>query len=185
MWRKDNSCTYCYSNYDLSVVHHVDSRFTNCSIPAPFYNQCYYKIVLVPHLLCCWISYMNILSRIRFFLICIVGVGLQTGSTRHVGHLLAYCTCPGWLWGWRIWWDECQGKLKYSEKTCPDATLFTTNPTWPDPRLNSGLRGGKPATNRFSYGAAEIRIRGYVKGNNGFWIWWLSLLILLYNWNQL
>jgi hypothetical protein len=28
------------------------------------------------------------------------------------------------------------------------------NPTWPDPCLNLGLRGGKPATNRLSYGAA-------------------------------
>jgi hypothetical protein len=39
--------------------------------------------------------------------------------------------CPGWLWWWRSWWNErfWQGKLKYSEKTCPDATLFTTNPT--------------------------------------------------------
>jgi hypothetical protein len=45
--------------------------------------------------------------------------------------LLAYCTCPGWLWGWRSWWNErfWQGKPKYSEKTCPDATLSTTNPT--------------------------------------------------------
>jgi hypothetical protein len=25
-----------------------------------------------------------------------------------------------------------QGKPKYSEKTCPSATLSTTNPTWPD-----------------------------------------------------
>jgi hypothetical protein len=33
-------------------------------------------------------------------LICIVGGGVQTGSTWHVGHLLAYCTCPRWLWGW-------------------------------------------------------------------------------------
>jgi hypothetical protein len=46
------------------------------------------------------------LSIDYFFLICIVGDGVQTGSTRHVGHLLAYCTCPGWLWGWRIWWNE-------------------------------------------------------------------------------
>jgi hypothetical protein len=46
---------------------------------------------------------------------CIVGGGVQTGSTRHVGHLLAYCTCPGWLWGWRIWRNEWQGKPKYSE----------------------------------------------------------------------
>jgi hypothetical protein len=29
------------------------------------------------------------------------------------------------------------------------------NPTWPDPLLNPGRRGGgKPATNRLSYGAA-------------------------------
>jgi hypothetical protein len=31
---------------------------------------------------------------------------------------------------------------------------FTTNPTWPDPGLIPGRRSGKPATNRFSYGAA-------------------------------
>jgi hypothetical protein len=28
------------------------------------------------------------------------------------------------------------------------------NPTWPDTGLNPGRRGGKPATNRLSYGAA-------------------------------
>jgi hypothetical protein len=47
-----------------------------------------------------------------------------------------------------------QGKPKYSEKTCPSAILSTTNPTWPDPAANPGRRGGKPATNRLSYGAA-------------------------------
>jgi hypothetical protein len=88
------------------------------------------------------------------FLICIVGGGVQTGPTRQVGHSLAYCTCPGWLWGWRIWWNEWQGKPKYSEKICPEATLSTTNPTWPDPGLKPGHRGGKPATNRFSYDSA-------------------------------
>jgi hypothetical protein len=97
----------------------------------------------------------NSFCMVFFFLICIVGGGVQTGSTRHIGHLLAYCTCPGWLWGWRIWWNEWQGKPKYSEKTSPDATLSPTNPTWPDPGLNPDRRGGKPATNRFSYGAAS------------------------------
>jgi hypothetical protein len=87
-----------------------------------------------------------------------VGGGVQTGSTRHVGHLLAYCTCTGWLWEWRIWWNEWQGKPKYSEKTCPDATLSTINSTWPDPELNPGRRGGKSATNRFSYGAAMTKL---------------------------
>jgi hypothetical protein len=39
--------------------------------------------------------------------------------------------CPGWLWKWWSWWNErfWQGKPKYSEETCPDATLPTTNPT--------------------------------------------------------
>jgi hypothetical protein len=33
------------------------------------------------------------------------------------------------------------------------------NPTWPDAGANSGRRGGKPATNRMSYGAAlEVQL---------------------------
>jgi hypothetical protein len=60
------------------------------------------------------------------------------------------------------WWLVCgsrrnenwQGKPKYSEKTCPSATLSTTNPTWPDLGLNPGRRGGKPATKRLSYETA-------------------------------
>jgi hypothetical protein len=47
-----------------------------------------------------------------------------------------------------------RGKPKYSEKTYRSATLSTTNPTWLDPGLNPGHRGGKPATNRLSYGDA-------------------------------
>jgi hypothetical protein len=86
----------------------------------------------------------------------IVGDGVQTGFTRHRGHLLSYFACPGWLWGWRIirWNEDWQGKPKYSEKTSPGATLSTTNPTWPDPGLNPGRHCGKPAINRLSYGAA-------------------------------
>jgi hypothetical protein len=32
------------------------------------------------------------------------------------------------------------------------------NPTWVDPGLNPGRRGGKPKTNRLSYGAASSDI---------------------------
>jgi hypothetical protein len=58
-----------------------------------------------------------------------------------------------WLWSNR-WNDNWQGKSKYSEKTCPSATLSTTNPTWPDPGSTPGRRCGKPATNHLSYVAA-------------------------------
>jgi hypothetical protein len=60
-----------------------------------------------------------------------------------------------WWWLWRNWGNEdWQGKPKYSEKTCPSATLSTKNPTRLDPGFNPGRSGGKPATNRLSYGAA-------------------------------
>jgi hypothetical protein len=66
------------------------------------------------------------------------------GSSWPGGHWLANCTCPGWLWWWRILWNEdWQGKQKYSEKTLPSATLSTTYPTWPDPGSNPGTRGEK------------------------------------------
>jgi hypothetical protein len=38
------------------------------------------------------------------------------------------------------------------EKTCPSATLSTTNPTWIDPGVNPELRGERPATNRLNHG---------------------------------
>jgi hypothetical protein len=54
-----------------------------------------------------------------------------------------------------FWWNEdWQGKPKYSEKNCPSATLSTIDRIWPEPGLNPGRRGRKPATNRLSYGAA-------------------------------
>jgi hypothetical protein len=61
---------------------------------------------------------------------------------------------------WSNWWNEdWQGKPKYSEKTCPSATLSTTNPTWPDPGSNPGRRNGKPVTNRWSNGAALVHTK--------------------------
>jgi hypothetical protein len=61
---------------------------------------------------------------------------------------------------WRL-----AGEPKYSEKICPSATLSTTNPTWLDPVLNPGRRGGKPATNRLSFGAAyKYTLRKAVNG---------------------
>jgi hypothetical protein len=43
--------------------------------------------------------------------------------------------------------DDWQGKPKHSEKTCRRAAVFTTNPTWPEPRSNPGhLGGNRPLT---------------------------------------
>jgi hypothetical protein len=95
-------------------------------------------------------------SEEHFLKIRIVGAGVQTRSTRHVGHWMSYCTYSGWFWRCRIWRNkDWQGKPKYSEKTYPSATLSTTNPTWPDRGSNPGRRGEKPPTNRLSYGAAS------------------------------
>jgi hypothetical protein len=50
--------------------------------------------------------------------------------------------------------EDWQGKPKNSEKTCLRATLSTTNTIRLDTGANQGRRGGKPATNHLSYGAA-------------------------------
>jgi hypothetical protein len=47
-----------------------------------------------------------------------------------------------------------QGKPKFSKKTCPSATFVHHKIPRAHPGLNPGSRGGKPATNRLSYGAA-------------------------------
>jgi hypothetical protein len=80
----------------------------------------------------------------------------ETESTWYVGHCWPIVPAPDdrW-WLWNSWWNEdWQGKPKYSQKTCPSATLSTTNPTWPDLGSNPVRRGGKPATNRLSFGTA-------------------------------
>jgi hypothetical protein len=93
--------------------------------------------------------------RLVFFLFLLLLVGWDwRESTWYCGHYWPIVQAPDdrWWWLWSNWWNEnWQGKPKYSEKTCPSAILSTTNPTWPDP----GRRGGKPATNRWSYGAAS------------------------------
>jgi hypothetical protein len=43
-----------------------------------------------------FVAFTSRLVRLFFFFNSYSGgCGVQTGSTRHVGHLLAYCTCPG------------------------------------------------------------------------------------------
>jgi hypothetical protein len=76
-----------------------------------------------------------------FFLICAVGL-------RVLRRLTGLLYQPRMMEDWK-------GKPKYWEKTCPSATLSTTNPTWLTLGLNPGRRGGMQATNRLSHGAAQ------------------------------
>jgi hypothetical protein len=68
----------------------------------------------------------------------------ETESTWYVGHYWPYCSSPGLYMMMSVkqlveW--ELVGE--YSEKTCPNATLSTTNPTWPDLGSNPRGRGGR------------------------------------------
>jgi hypothetical protein len=48
------------------------------------------------------------------------------------------------------------GETEVLGENLPQRHFFPSqNPTWQDPVLNPGRRGGKPATNRLSYGAAQ------------------------------
>jgi hypothetical protein len=84
-----------------------------------------------------------------FVLLCFFFSWGETESTWYCDHWFAYCSSSRWCWLWNNRWNaNWQEKLKYLEKTCPSATLFTTNLTWLDP----GRSGVKPATNRLKYG---------------------------------
>jgi hypothetical protein len=53
------------------------------------------------------------------------------------------------------WWnDDWQGRLKYSEKTCPTAAFSTTSPTYSARTRTRCLRRGNSATNLLSYSTA-------------------------------
>jgi hypothetical protein len=116
---------------------------------------------------CRTINASNSNSKRLLLLLFIIISGDGTKSTRYCGHFWPIVLAPddrwGWLWSSR-WNEDWQGKPKYLEKTCPSATLSTANPTWPDPGSNPGRRGGKPATNRLSYGAALVNTLTKVLG---------------------
>jgi hypothetical protein len=57
---------------------------------------------------------------------------------------------------------ECRlaGKTEVLGENLPQRHFYPSqNSTLPDPGLNPGRRGGKPATNRLSYGAALQRVK--------------------------
>jgi hypothetical protein len=81
--------------------------------------------------------------------------------------LKAYCATLWWKWKMISFFFIFTGNVAPLElnwqgktevlggKTCPSATLSTTNPTWSVVESNPGLRGERPATDRLSYGTAD------------------------------
>jgi hypothetical protein len=56
---------------------------------------------------------------------------------------------------WSNWWNEIwQGKPKYRRKPTPAPLCPPQNPTWQTRSRTPDRSGGKPATNRLSYGTA-------------------------------
>jgi hypothetical protein len=80
------------------------------------------------------------ISQVNFFLIRLVGGGVQLGPLSLPWVIMMMEN----LVEWRL-----AGETEELGENPPSATLSTTDPTWPD-------RGGKPGTNRLSYGAANI-----------------------------
>jgi hypothetical protein len=93
----------------------------------------------------CWKSpYSSDLRLVYFFVVSWGGVRLSPlGTSATNWPIVPAPDCRRWMWS--RWNGKWQGKPKYSEETCLNASLSTTNPTWPD-------LGWKPATNRMSYG---------------------------------
>jgi hypothetical protein len=58
-------------------------------------------------------------------------------------------------------WELAGETEVLGEKTCPSATLSTTNPIWPDLGSNPGRRGEKPATNFLSYGMTSFPLGSF------------------------
>jgi hypothetical protein len=109
----------------------------------------------------------NALCRIRVAFFLWWRAPQQMLRTHH--SLKAFCATLWWRWAVFFYqvlqvmehqWNEIdRWKPATRRKTCPSATLSTTNPTWTDPGSNPGLRSGRPATNRLSHGTASVSLR--------------------------
>jgi hypothetical protein len=118
----------------------------------------YHRIINLHHPLSLCSKKTDFMSFARS---CLCGEGAPQLMLRTYRSLKAYCTTPVMKMSsfWPVLqvmehqWNEIdRGKPTTRRKTCPSATLSTTNPTWTDPGSNTGLRSGRPATNRLSHG---------------------------------
>jgi hypothetical protein len=99
-----------------------------------------------PNLWCSIETYDGIIFDCLFFLISAEGIWVLRPLTGllYQPRMIGDGDCGG-IGGMKIG----RGNRSTRDKTCPNATLSTTDHTWLDPDLNSGSCGGKPATNFF------------------------------------
>jgi hypothetical protein len=83
-------------------------------------------------------------------------------ESRHWGHQWPIVPAPGDYDDGEIGGMIGRGNRSTRKKTCPSAALSTTNPTC-CPDANPGRRGGKPASNRLSYGTALYSCCSHLK----------------------
>jgi hypothetical protein len=84
------------------------------------------------------------------------GVGVKTGSTRHVGHWMAYCKWMVFVMMENLVQWRLTGETEVLGGNLPKRHFVNHKSHLPDPGSNPGRCGGKPATNRLSYGAGLI-----------------------------
>jgi hypothetical protein len=89
----------------------------------------------------------NSLGCVNLYCSCRWGGAMSLNWPLLIPHIMYEYGEPGWN-------DIDMLESKNSERTCPNATLSTTNPTWITPGANPGLRNKRQATNRLSYGTA-------------------------------
>jgi hypothetical protein len=93
---------------------------------------------------------------IIIFLIDILGGGVQLGPLGTAATNRPIVLTPGDYDDGEIGGMIGRGNRSTRIKPAPSAALSTTNPTC-CPDANPGRRGGKPATNRLSYGTAKLK----------------------------
>jgi hypothetical protein len=94
--------------------------------------------------------------NVNFFLICIVGCGVQLGPLGTTAARKPIVPASGDYDDGKIGEMISRQNRSTSEKTCPSAASSTTNPTC-CPDANPGRRGGRSASNRLTYGTAKLK----------------------------
>jgi hypothetical protein len=84
------------------------------------------------------------ISDTYYFFIILFLMGLDWAHFGTAAAVWAIVPAPDGRWRWSLWSNLCganwQAKPKFSEETCPSATLSTTSLTWPDPSSSPGRR---------------------------------------------